>query len=136
MEVIFEEARARLGVEIQRPRNDLAIARTTPAIFGLFSLVTLTADRLIKGEVKLVRTAAWYAKGQPTFSDAIAIVRRFLWGSYHFSTSDLFGVSSLTTKPFSHDFSDTFVTSLTLCRSAGNNLFNFSPGQAVEAYEA
>jgi hypothetical protein len=65
----------------------LAIARTTPALFGLFSLVTLMADRLIKGKVKFVRTAAWYAKEQPTFSDAIAIVRRCLWSSYHFSTS-------------------------------------------------
>src|SRR5215813_2788256 len=87
MEVSFEEARAHLGIETQRQWSDLAIARTTPALFGLFSLVTLMADRLIKGEVKLVRTAAWYAKGQPTFSDAIAIVRRCLWCSYHFSTS-------------------------------------------------
>jgi hypothetical protein len=87
MEVSFEEARAHLGIETQRQWSDLAIARTTPALFGLFSLVTLMADRLIKGEVKLVRTAAWYAKGRPTFSDAIAIVRRCLWCSYHFSTS-------------------------------------------------
>jgi hypothetical protein len=87
MEVTFEEARARLGIETQRQWSDLAIARTTPALFGLFSLVTLMADRLIKEEVKLVRAAAWYAKEQPTFSDAIAIVRRCLWGSCHFSTS-------------------------------------------------
>src|SRR5262249_12718901 len=87
MEVSFEEARAHLGVETQRQWSDLAIARTTPALFGLFSLVTLMADRLIKGQLKPVRSAAWYTKGQPTFSDAIAIVRRCLWRSYHFSTS-------------------------------------------------
>jgi DDE superfamily endonuclease len=87
MEVTFEEARAHTGIETQRQWNDLAIARTTPALFGLFSLVTLMADQLIKAEVKPVRTAAWYKKQKPTFADAIAIVRRCLWSSCHFSTS-------------------------------------------------
>ena len=62
MEVTFEESRAHLGIETQRQWSDLAIARTTPVLFGLFSLITLMADHLIKGEVKPVRTAAWYAK--------------------------------------------------------------------------
>ena len=75
------------GIETQRQWNDLAIARTTPVLFGLFSMVTLMADRLIKAEVKPVRTAAWYEKQKPTFADAIAIVRRCLWSSCHFSTS-------------------------------------------------
>ena len=87
MEVTFEEARAHLGIETQRQWNDLAIARTTPVLFGLFSMVTLMADQLIKTEVKPVRTAAWYEKQTPTFADAIAIVRRCLWSSCHFSTS-------------------------------------------------
>ena len=86
MEVTFEEARAHLGIETQRQWSDLAIARTTPTLFGLFSLVTLMADRLIKGEVKPVRAAAWYAKERPTFSDAIATVRRCLWSGCHYST--------------------------------------------------
>src|SRR5499433_3340501 len=87
MEVTFEEARAHTGIETQRQWNDLAIARTTPVLFGLFSMVALMADRLIKTEVKPVRTAAWYEKQAPTFADAIAIVRRCLWSSCHFSTS-------------------------------------------------
>jgi hypothetical protein len=33
------------------------------------------------------RGAAWYAKKQATFSDAIALVRRSVWRSLHFSTS-------------------------------------------------
>jgi hypothetical protein len=86
MEVTFEEARAHLGIETQRQWNDLAIARTTPVLFGLFSMVALMADRLIKTEVKPIRTAAWYEKQAPTFADAIAIVRRCLWSSCHFST--------------------------------------------------
>jgi len=64
IEVSFEEARAHLGIEAQRQWGDLAIARTTPALFGLFPMVTLTADRLIKAEVRTVRTAAWYESGR------------------------------------------------------------------------
>lgn len=89
MEVTFEEARAHLGVETQRQWSDLAIARSTPVLFGLFSLVTLCANALLKDETKVVRTAAWYAKAQPTFSDALAWVRRCLWRSCHFQMSYL-----------------------------------------------
>lgn len=86
MEVTFEEVRTHLGVETQRQWNDLAIARSTPILLGLFSLVTLLADRLIKEQSRPVRRAAWYAKELPTFADAIAIVRRCLWSNCHFST--------------------------------------------------
>lgn len=88
MEVTFEESRAHLGMETQRQWNDLSIARSTPVLLGLFSVVTLMAERLMKGQVKAVRTAAWYEKEQPTFSDAIAWVRRCLWSNCHFSTSN------------------------------------------------
>ena len=87
MEVTFEESRAHLGIETQRQWSDLAIARSTPVLFGLFSLVTLLANALLKDQTKVVRTAAWYAKEQPTFSDALAWVRRCLWNSCHFQTS-------------------------------------------------
>ncbi len=83
----FEEARAHLGIETQRQWSDLAIARTTPILFGLFSMVTLMAHTLIKKETIPVRQAAWYQKEYPTFADAIAMVRRCLWSSCHFSTS-------------------------------------------------
>jgi hypothetical protein len=87
MEVTFEEARAHLGLETQRQWNDVAIARTTPVLFGLFSLVTLLADALLKEQADPVRTAAWYTKVRPTFADAIAVVRRCLWSQGHFFTS-------------------------------------------------
>src|SRR5262249_26834800 len=88
MEVTFEEARAHLGIETQRQWNDLAIKRTTPALFGLYSLVTLMAHGMLQVETRVVRTAAWYAKARPTFSDALAIVRRELWSSCHFPMSE------------------------------------------------
>ena len=87
MEVTIEEARAQLGMETQRQWSDLAIARTTPVLLGMFSIVTLMADRLIKSQTMPVRTAAWYRKELPTFADAIALARRCLWSSCHFSTS-------------------------------------------------
>ena len=79
-EVTFEEARRHLGVETQRQWSDLAIHRTTPLLFGLFSLVTLWASELAAKTGKLpVLGAAWYKKPNPTFSDCLAAVRRILW---------------------------------------------------------
>lgn len=87
MEVTFEEARAHLGIETQRQWSDLAIARTTPCLFGLYSIVTLLAQHLFATGQVYRRCAAWYAKPQATFSDAIASVRRCLWRHEYFSTS-------------------------------------------------
>jgi hypothetical protein len=86
LEVTFEEARAHLGLETQRQWSDLAIERTTPALLGLFSLVTLLAHRLSDGDPP-VQTAAWYVKRQATFSDAIALVRYHLWTTLKFVNS-------------------------------------------------
>jgi len=41
LEVTFEEGRAQLGIETQRQWSDRAIERSTPLLFGLYSLVTL-----------------------------------------------------------------------------------------------
>jgi len=87
IEVTLQEVRAHLGVETQRQWSTKAIARTTPVLLALFSLVALLADWLqAKGKL-LVSTAAWYDKKQPTFSDAIASVRHLLWSSSSFSMS-------------------------------------------------
>ena len=79
LEVTFEEARAHLGIETQRQWSDLAIVRTTPALLGLFSLVTLFAHQLLQGQEMAVRQAAWYPKEVATFSDTLALVRQQLW---------------------------------------------------------
>ena len=89
LEVTFQEVRAHLGVETQRQWSDLAIARTTPALFGLFSWVILAADFLQADRTVPIRSAAWYVKELPTFSDAIALVRFHLW-----SASETFCMSS------------------------------------------
>src|SRR4029079_10086111 len=79
LEVTHREVREHLGVETQRTWSDLAIARTTPALFGLFSLVTVLAHFLAKHEKVLARQTAWYGKPIPTFRDALAAVRCQLW---------------------------------------------------------
>lgn len=79
VEVTLHEVRTHLGVETQRQWSDLAILRTTPALLGLFSLVTLFAQALLDGKPLPVRQAAWYAKRLPTFADTLAFVRRRLW---------------------------------------------------------
>ena len=87
VEVTFQEARAHLGVETQRQWSDRAIARTTPCLLALFSIVTLMAGCLSARERRQVALAAWYRKPQPTFSDALAAVRRAIWREQAFVTS-------------------------------------------------
>jgi len=87
VEVTFQEVRAHLGVETQRQWNDWAILRTTPALLGLFSLVTLLAHRSVKRGKLPVRQAAWYVKRLPTFSDALGVVRQRLWHRVSFHRS-------------------------------------------------
>lgn len=80
VEVTYEEARRHLGVETQRQWSDKAIARTTPALLGLFAWITLVAHMFhLSGQPVVVRQSAWYAKSLPTFSDALALVRYQLW---------------------------------------------------------
>ena len=87
VEVTFAEVRRHLGVETQRQWSDLAIARTTPCLLALFSLVTLWASTLAARGLVQPRRATWYAKPAVTFSDALAAVRRQLWIAQAFSTS-------------------------------------------------
>jgi hypothetical protein len=78
IEVTFEEARAHLGLETQRQWTARAIGRTTPCLLGLFSVVVLLAHAAHPDHLP-TRQAAWYAKPEATFSDALAAVRRQLW---------------------------------------------------------
>jgi hypothetical protein len=87
LEVTFEEARAHLGVETQRQWSNRAIARTTPCLLGLFSLITLLAAQIRASELRTVANSAWYHKSQPTFSDTLALVRRHIWREQGFLMS-------------------------------------------------
>jgi hypothetical protein len=80
-ETTFEEARRHLGMETQRQWSDLAILRTTPAPLGPFSLVTLWAGQLAAERGPVVECVRWHPKPLPTFSDALALIRRELWAA-------------------------------------------------------
>jgi DDE superfamily endonuclease len=80
IEVTFEEARAHLGLETPRQWSTRAVGRTTPCLLGLFSVVVLLAHAVHPDHLP-TRHAAWYAKPEATFIDALAAVRRQLWAS-------------------------------------------------------
>lgn len=83
----FEEGRAHLGIETQRQWSDPAIERSTPLLFGLYSLVTLFGDALHPdGQISLAQ-AAWYRKQSATFHDVLASIRRHFWDQGTFCTS-------------------------------------------------
>lgn len=87
LEVTFREVRDHLGVETQRQWSDQAIARTTPCLLGLFSMVTLLASRLDRRARVQVSASAWYHKQRPTFADTLAAVRRAIWSEQGFVVS-------------------------------------------------
>ena len=84
LEVSFQEMRRHLGFETQRQWSDMAIRRTTPALMGSFSLITLFAQSRMAQAAGTFRRAAWYDKANPTFSDALALVRKEVWASATF----------------------------------------------------
>ena len=79
--------RDHLGVETQRQWSDKAIARTTPCLLGLFSVVALLAARLDSRARLRVSASAWYRKRRPTFADPLAAVRREIWREQGFIVS-------------------------------------------------
>ena len=87
VEVTFREARDHLGVETQRQWSDRAIARTTPCLLALFSIVTLLAAQLPGRQRQRIAAAAWYPKPRPTFADALAAVRYAIWRERTLATS-------------------------------------------------
>lgn len=85
IEVTFRESREHLGIETQRQWSDKAIARTTPILFSLYSLILLIADRLNISEPITPNATAWYPKNHITFSDALTKVRKHCWQNSNFN---------------------------------------------------
>jgi hypothetical protein len=84
IEVTFEEVRAHLGLQTIRQRCATSVLRTTPCLFGLFSVVSLIFAQLLRqgrhGQKKpLLHCTPCYQKAEPTFADALYAVRRSLW---------------------------------------------------------
>jgi len=67
IETTFHEVRDHLGVETGRGWSEQTIRRTTPALLGLFSFVTLVAHDYWGNGTPLVKGAAWYHSGHTRF---------------------------------------------------------------------
>ena len=72
-----------------------SIATTTPALFSVFSLVVLMANRMIRDGKVPIQCYPWYQKSEATFSDVIAMVRRDIWQSRYCEDSGLRGESPI-----------------------------------------
>jgi hypothetical protein len=89
VDVTFEESRRHLGIETQRQWSDKAIERSTPILFGLYSIVCLIAYRLSKSKDLTPQSTSWYQKHDITFSDVLSYVRRHIWeGKYNRSMNN------------------------------------------------
>jgi hypothetical protein len=106
-------ARRHLGLETQRQWSDPALRRTTPALLGLFSRVTLGAHWRLGEPAGPVRQAAWDQTPDPTVADALALVRRQRWAQVACCTS--------ASQPDTGNVPRRFVDRLTdtLCSAAG-----------------
>jgi len=79
IETTFQEVREHLGFETPRQRVANSVLRTAPCLLGLFSIVSLIfAEHIDRHTVDLCHRPG-YQKTEPTFTDAMATVRRLFW---------------------------------------------------------
>jgi hypothetical protein len=78
LETTFAELRAYLGLESTRGWCQRTVLRAEPALFGLYSLVTLLYAQLPR-RAQRHRLIDWPGKPDVTFADALSAVRRWLW---------------------------------------------------------
>ena len=79
IETTFQEMRAHLGFETTRGWAVKTVLRTGPCLLGLFSVVSLIYHEHLKQRAPQLGHRPGYVKAEPTFSDAIAAVRRLFW---------------------------------------------------------
>ena len=84
IETTFQEMRAYVGLETTRGRTEATVTRVAPCLFGLFSVVALLYERL-RSRGHATAEVSWAGKSEPTFSDAITTVRRWLWVDWVFA---------------------------------------------------
>ena len=87
IETTFQEVRAHLGFETPRQYVANSVLRMAPCLLGLFSVVSLIFAEYTRRHRVQVDQTQWYAKAEPTFSDAITTVRRLFWQKTIFAQS-------------------------------------------------
>lgn len=79
IETTFQELRAHLGFETTRQWVRKSVLRAGPCLLGLFSVVCIIYAEHVRTHRVRLGGAPWYRKGEATFSDALATVRRLFW---------------------------------------------------------
>jgi hypothetical protein len=100
IETTFQEIRAHLGFETTRQRVANSVLRMGPCLLGLYSLVTLIYVEHARYHSIRPRCTRWYAKSEPTFSDALSTVRRLLWAETIFETPSQHEAFEKLPRPF------------------------------------
>jgi hypothetical protein len=77
IETTFQELRASLGLETTRGWCQATVLRLAPCLFGLYTAVAVLYAALPVS--KRSGSVAWPGKQVVTFSDALTVVRRWLW---------------------------------------------------------
>lgn len=83
IEVMFQEARAYLGIETTRGWSQQTVLRAEPCLFGLYTVVALWYAALPAAD-RAEPVVQWTGKKAVTFSDAVTLVRRDLWHHWIF----------------------------------------------------
>jgi hypothetical protein len=79
IEVTFQEVRTHLGFATPRSWCKNSVLRSAPCLLGLFSVVSLLFQRMMRERTVTPRSTPWHARAEITFADAIQSVRRLLW---------------------------------------------------------
>jgi len=79
IETTFQEVREHLGFETPRQRVANSVLRTAPCLLGLYSIVSLIFHEHAKRHTIDLCHRPGYHKAEPSFTDAIATVRRLFW---------------------------------------------------------
>ena len=79
IETTFQEMREHLGFETTRQRSKKSVLRMGPWLLGLFSVVCLVFAEHARTHKVRTQVRPWYHKTEPTFSDALALVRERIW---------------------------------------------------------
>jgi hypothetical protein len=79
IETTFQEVREHLGFETPRQRVANSVLRTAPCLLGLHCIISLIFNEHTKRHTIDLCHRPGYHKSEPTFTDAIATVRRLFW---------------------------------------------------------
>ena len=83
LETTFQEVRCCLHLETARGWCRTTVLRGTPCLFGLYSVVVSLYNEL--PTARRILAISWPGKTAVTFSDALAVVRRWIWSEGAFS---------------------------------------------------